>query len=200
LETTRVFSPLLLPALGVVLVMQRRRLDLSVWVTSGAGGVVAAISPDGTKVLLVEPGSRADTTHFVVADPADGTVLAAAEFTTSLGPIQGMYGCDWVGDRIVVGPGAGDGDQYPYVFGFAILNYQGGSLSLERFVALRDVGGMISLTWPRFTPDGEVWFRVANVNDGWDAVCDLNGSNCRPVTLPGSPAVIVRNWSRGVAP
>jgi ribose/xylose/arabinose/galactoside ABC-type transport system permease subunit len=47
-------SPLLLPALGVALVMQRRRLDLSVWVTYALGSAVAArMLPDHVALAVV---------------------------------------------------------------------------------------------------------------------------------------------------
>lgn len=175
------------------------------------GGVVVAISPDGSKALLVEPGAIADKTHFVVVDPTDGSVLASADFSTPLGPVQGTYAGDWVGDRIVVGPGAGDGDRYPYVFGFAILTYREGSLSLERFVTLDEVSGMVSLTSPRFTPEGNVWLQVTVVMTGsdsevwncWEAVCDPESGSCQAVTLArdgGEFAPVVDNWSGGGRP
>jgi hypothetical protein len=172
------------------------------------GGMVVAISPDGSKVLLIE---QENWTHFVVEDVSDGAVLWSGELDTPLGPVNGIYGCDWDGDRIVVVPGAGDGSSYPYVFGFAILRFDDGALSLERFVVVPgETAGLrlISLMTPRFTTDGGVRLQASALDDKgkqwfWDMVCDPAAAACAPVTPRRDtyPAVAeVNNWSGGVQP
>jgi hypothetical protein len=172
------------------------------------GGMVVAISPDGSKVLLIE---QENWTHFVVEDVSDGAVLWSGELDTPLGPVNGIYGCDWDGDRIVVVPGAGDGSSYPYVFGFAILRFDDGALSLERFVVVPgETAGLrlISLMTPRFTTDGGVRLQASALDDKgkqwfWDMVCDPAAAACAPVTPRRDTYLAVaevNNWSGGVQP
>lgn len=128
------------------------------------------------------------------------------EFKIELGPINGSLRGDWVGDRIVVGPGAGDGVETPYVYGYSEFVFDGERLALDRFVAVEGVEKMVSLESPRFTSAGEVWLRITTIGSGdieyfyWDALCSPDGFNCAPVSAPADvarTAAVADNLSGG---
>lgn len=141
-------------------------------------GVVAAISPDGSRILLVEPDEAGLLTRFVIMDPS-GRRITEVMFDTSLGPVNGTYLGDWQDNRIVIGPGTGNGEQFPYTFGFTLLTFEDDHLTFDRFVAIDNLDGMVSLTNPRFTSGGAIWLRITQGgappdNDSYrsfDAVC-----------------------------
>jgi hypothetical protein len=169
------------------------------------GGMVVAISPDGTEVLLVEGEIP---THFVVEDVSDGSVLWSGEVDTALGPLSGSYANDWEGDRIAVAGALGDGSDHPYLPGLALLTFRGGALTLERLVVVPTEADYMGLSLARFTSDGEVRVRVAtmsgnDVYEYWQMVCDPGSAACRPVTAPdyvNLGAAEVNNRSGGLQP
>jgi|GEM_PF-3014177 len=169
------------------------------------GGMVVAISSDGTKVLLIE---QENWTRFVVEGVSDGAVLWSGEIDTALGPLSCLYGNDWEGDRIVVAGALGDGGRQPYVPGFALLGFRDGILTLERFVAVPTKADYLGLIAARFTPEGKIRLLASTTLAGddvefWEMVCDAEAATCQPVTPARNGyfgVAEVNNWSGGTRP
>jgi hypothetical protein len=169
------------------------------------GGVVGAISPDGEWVLLVETGDPGKGSQFLVVRIADGETVGPIYLSTDDGPLNGTYQGDWTGDTIVIGPGAGNGVDTPYVLGYAVLHFDGEQLTVDRFVSMELVEDLVSLEYPRFTPSGDVWMRLTGSAGGagfgyQDVICSEDAVSCQPVselTPISETAAIVDNKSGG---
>ncbi len=168
------------------------------------GGVVGAISPDGEWVLLVETGDPGEGSQFRVVRIADGETVGPVYLSTEVGPLNGTYQGDWSGDTIIIGPGAGNGVDTPYVFGYAVLHFDGKQLTLDHFVSLSVVEDLVSLEYPRFTPSGDVWMRLTRAGGSGleyqDVICSEDAVSCQPVSelAPiGETTAIMDNKSGG---
>jgi len=179
-------------------------------------GGMAAISPDGSEVLIEEGyGSL-----LVVVDPRDGSrkavldpsvvrAAAASEFDGMSGEKFLIGDGDWEGDRMVLSMGTG----YVHENGFALLRRTGDGLSVDRIVFL-PVKGIISVHGIDLAADGgTVSMQVTTdrlsgrqtIYEAFDVVCDLGdvaAPECRkrpPVANAnaGAPVGNPSGWEGG---
>lgn len=166
------------------------------------GGVVGAISPDGTEVLVVEVSENGS--RFVVQRVADGTVVASFDpVEKGLAPVFSTNGGDWRDDRIVL-PAATEMDGRSEV-GMVVLSRSGDSLKLEQFVGL----SMQDLTyipeWLQSVDTGELRLRATISGESSEQYveieCDLNQETCQTVSplVDLRASAVVNNLSRGAS-
>jgi hypothetical protein len=166
------------------------------------GGLVGAISPDGTEVVIVEPGPDGGS-RYVVIGVEDGIVRASFDpATDTVGPIYGANGGDWVGDRIVL-PAFRQPAQ-DVLSGVMVLDRWADQLALTKLVVVSTLTYVPDQV--RFTDSGAVWLRaMVTFPDGdkfFEFQCDLEPGACR--TLTGATdlrrSAIVADTSQGAKP
>ncbi len=164
------------------------------------GGMVGAISPDGSEILIVEvaeTGSR-----FTLTRVSDGAKLAVFDpADAGMGPVFSSYGGDWVDDTIVLP--AANGDSGETEVGLLLLTRTPASLVVDRFVGL-SMGGLDYVPeWVSVTDSGGLIMRATIDSGGQDQHveigCNLETNSCSTVSSSADirSSAIVRNPSRG---
>lgn len=151
------------------------------------GGDVGAISPDGSEVLIIEPGDAGS--RFLIVDPADGSLKAALgpDSEPQLESVGAFHGGDWTGHRIVVPYGG----RYSPTGGGIVSLTRDEDFKLDRVVTL-DIAGL-STVHPQMVldPTGSVWMVVSTVESDTysyvEVMCDLDARECRTVSDPMDP-------------
>jgi hypothetical protein len=155
-------------------------------------GEVGAIRPDGSEVLLIEPGEKGS--RFSVVRPAGGEVIAVLDpaHDGRLPGISAGHGGDWLGDRIAV----------PANRGVALLRRTGEGLAFERL--LKPVLAGLEGIYPvLLLDDGRVWMRASTLDGDrysyLEVECDGTGRSCVTASPPLDPrsAGVVNNPSGG---
>jgi len=154
----------------------------------GINGDIGAISPDGSEILLVQPGDGDKGSRFATVDVATGKTLASFEGDQ----LVGMYGGDWLGDTIVV----------PTNDGIAVFTSRG-DLALEQ-VLRPQLEGHVATYPVRLVSETQAWVRLTilqhDVYSYVEAICTLGATSaCSSITDPLNPkqTVFVDNPSRG---